>query len=522
MDDNDSATPTTINPNNAGSLAKTMSAQEAPGDSATAVNNTPLQPIISGRRTVQGPATPVHQMGEKTVGENSRNASDPNSDWNQFISTTPPPNAQKSSGMSGRNNPQPLTYATEDRPAAYPQNLLTPTKPDTSSAAVPFAQKLGAANYPDKSSISTLGDTQGTQDIAGRNQSALASSTPPFQSPAGGMDRGDGPTDAQLKSAAFSDQAKAGGYTPISDNTATGVDKGMPITVKTQGALTDYLTPQGTMSFQGGALGVTGRQGGGTVSAPDQGNGGTIADNVAALDRQTAALKSRNDAYNGTGGDSLGGSLGATPAPVDIFARSGDSFGDSQMRAAQYDSLMQQASDQKGMSHGQRAALVQGAQGLLAPGVDAAQMQQQQQMAQNSLYGALRGHQLTADAAIAGHKLQADALRDSREYQADQTNDWRTNQSATQLQMERDKTAQLQVDATNPKNVAQAGDYQASAELKKQQGATVQEIRALSAELGKHAPDSPEAKSIQKRVDALKTGQSRLDAFGALIPPTNG
>lgn len=52
--------------------------------------------------------------------------------------------------------------------------------------------------------------------------------------------------------------------------------------------------PQGTASI----VGPNQRVGGGTVSAPDQGNGGTVEGNVAALNRQIEALRGLREARN--------------------------------------------------------------------------------------------------------------------------------------------------------------------------------------------------------------------------------
>ncbi|GEM_PF-3256427 len=189
---------------------------------------------------------------------------------------------------------------------------------------------------------------------------------------------------------------------------------------------TDYTVfgPKG----QQGTLSVTGpdqRVGGGTVSQPDQGNGGTVEGNVAALNRQYEAVKSRNEAY-GWGGAS-GSALPAAPASVDMWARPGDSFGDSQMRQARYEGLLKDAANQKGLGAKRRAAaMIDAATGLLAPGAATAKLNAEQQQAANSLtgqlaqaraqqeaskYGAdvgLAGHKYTADASLAGARLKAE------------------------------------------------------------------------------------------------------------------
>jgi hypothetical protein len=86
---------------------------------------------------------------------------------------------------------------------------------------------------------------------------------------------------------------------------------------------------------QQGTATVTGpnqRVGGGTLSVLDQGNGGTVEGNVAALNRQLAALQSRNQAYGWGGGN--GGGMPAGPdaqtlaALANPFYQAGQGFGD--------------------------------------------------------------------------------------------------------------------------------------------------------------------------------------------------
>ena len=180
---------------------------------------------------------------------------------------------------------------------------------------------------------------------------------------------------------------------------------------------TDYTVfgPKG----QQGTLSVTGpdqRVGGGTVSQPDQGNGGTVEGNVAALNRQIDALRSLREARNP--GITTGGSaLPAAPAPVDMWARPGDSFGDSQMRQARYEGLLKDAANQTGLGAKQRsAALIDAAAGLLAPGAASAKLAAEQQQAANSLAGQLaqaraqqQASQYGADVELTGQKYVADA-----------------------------------------------------------------------------------------------------------------
>ena len=122
----------------------------------------------------------------------------------------------------------------------------------------------------------------------------------------------------------------------------------------------------------------------------------------------------------------------AAPAPVDVFARPGDSFGDSQMREQQYQGLLDQAAQQRGIGAKRRAAaMIDAATGLLAPGAATAKLGAEQQQSANSLaaqlgqanaqlagarYGAdtaLAGHKYTSDASLAGSRLKA--LQDQQE-----------------------------------------------------------------------------------------------------------
>lgn len=156
------------------------------------------------------------------------------------------------------------------------------------------------------------------------------------------------------------------------------------------------------------------RVGGGTVSVMDQGNGGTIEGNVAALNRQYEALKSRNDAYNGTGGPSLA-TAAAGPAPVDPFARPGDGWGDSEKRYQEYQGLLREASSGKGLTKNQRAAKINAAQGLVAPGLEIAKLSQAGQNSKDSLAAQLAQNQAASqdrryatDATLNGQKLTAE------------------------------------------------------------------------------------------------------------------
>ncbi len=77
----------------------------------------------------------------------------------------------------------------------------------------------------------------------------------------------------------------------------------------------------------------------------------------------------------------------APEAPkVDLFARPGDSFGDSQMREQQHQSLLNQSASTPGITKNQRAAMAGAAQGLLAPGLQQAALQNQAHEQQTGTY----------------------------------------------------------------------------------------------------------------------------------------
>lgn len=135
---------------------------------------------------------------------------------------------------------------------------------------------------------------------------------------------------------------------------------------------TDYRDGQGNVIAS--IAGPNQRVGGGTVSAPDQGNGGTVEGNVAAINRQIEALRSLREARNP--GITTGAVAASAPMPsFSPFDRPGDGRGDREMRQNRYDSMLEEAMTGRGLSRGRRQALLNGAQGLLAPGL--ASMQQQ-------------------------------------------------------------------------------------------------------------------------------------------------
>lgn len=202
---------------------------------------------------------------------------------------------------------------------------------------------------------------------------------------------------------------------------------GDSLMVRTQGGATDYRTPQGSMTFQGGAMGFSGRQGGGTLSVmgnrtPDEQAG--IDQRVANINRQTEALRQFN-VDTGRSATPRSDAAVAPARPVDPFARAGDGFGDSGLRAARYEGLLRDAGSQRGFGGRRRSAAMLGAaEGMLAPGLGAAQLQGQQQASRDSLLGQLTqadAAQAQADqrAQEAGAKLGLEAQKANQAYALD-------------------------------------------------------------------------------------------------------
>lgn len=72
----------------------------------------------------------------------------------------------------------------------------------------------------------------------------------------------------------------------------------------------------------------------------------------------------------------------------DVFSRPGDSFGDSQMREQDYQSLLSQAANVSGFgAKGKRQALIAAAQGMIQPGLAQIEAQSKDYQAELSNYG---------------------------------------------------------------------------------------------------------------------------------------
>lgn len=101
--------------------------------------------------------------------------------------------------------------------------------------------------------------------------------------------------------------------------------------------------------------------GGNRLSVMDQGNGGTVEGNVAAINRQTEALRSLREAQNP--GITTGMNQGAFGDVVSIGTPGGN-FGDEAMRAEKIRGLIGDAATGRGFSRGQRSAMLDSAQAL--------------------------------------------------------------------------------------------------------------------------------------------------------------
>ena len=308
-------------------------------------------------------------------------------------------------------------------------DTITPITPGSSSSAIGDSA-VGATDVP--------GATAPATTPPPATPAAPSPITPPVTPPLGeGQTTGQSsypiqtkpiePTAPQVTRLASLGSTMAEGYKPVESgsnvltqgSTQTGM---MPNPNQAKGepaSVPQYTTNYKALNDKGVAstmtiVGPDKRVGGGTVSVMDQGNGGTIEGNVAALNRQYEALKSRNDAYNGTGGPSLA-TASAGPAPVDPFARPGDGWGDSEKRYQEYQGLLREASSGKGLTKNQRAAKINAAQALAAPGLEIAKLGQAGQNSKDSLAAQLAQNQAASqdrryatDATLNGQKLTAE------------------------------------------------------------------------------------------------------------------
>lgn len=311
-------------------------------------------------------------------------------------------------------------------------DTITPITPGSSSSAI-GGSAVGATNVP--------GATAPATTPPPATPAAPSPITPPVTPPLGeGQTTGQSsypiqtkpiePTAPQVTRLASLGSTMAEGYKPVESgsnvltqgSTQTGM---MPNPNQAKGepaSVPQYTTNYKALNDKGVAstmtiVGPDKRVGGGTVSVMDQGNGGTIEGNVAALNRQTAALTSLREAQNPgiTTGTGAFAPRQESAAPVDPFARPGDGWGDSEKRYQEYQGLLREASSGKGLTKNQRAAKINAAQALAAPGLEIAKLGQAGQNSKDSLAAQLAQNQAASqdrryatDATLNGQKLTAE------------------------------------------------------------------------------------------------------------------
>ena len=211
------------------------------------------------------------------------------------------------------------------------------------------------------------------------------------------------------------------GQTTDANGVISGYNNGASEEFKTRYNVTGPGNATGFAEFTGNRP-----VGGGTVSAPDQGNGGTVEGNVAALNRQTAALTSLREAQNPgiTTGTGAFAPRQETAAPVNPFALPGDRYGDDKLRQAKYEGMLSDAATGRGYTKAQRAAMINSAQGLLAPGLEAMKLQGEQAKSLNDL---AQRQQMTPyqQASLGIEQQKANALQNQQQnaqLQKQQTN----------------------------------------------------------------------------------------------------
>ncbi len=311
-------------------------------------------------------------------------------------------------------------------------DTITPITPGSSSSAI-GGSAVGATDVP--------GATAPATTPPPATPAAPSPITPPVTPPLGeGQTTGQSsypiqtkpiePTAPQVTHLASLGSTMAEGYKPVESgsnvltqgSTQTGM---MPNPNQAKGepaSVPQYTTNYKALNDKGVAstmtiVGPDKRVGGGTVSVMDQGNGGTVEGNVAALNRQTAALTSLREAQNPgiTTGTGAFAPRQESAAPVDPFARPGDGWGDSEKRYQEYQGLLREASSGKGLTKNQRAAKINAAQALAAPGLEIAKLGQAGQNSKDSLAAQLAQNQAASqdrryatDATLNGQKLTAE------------------------------------------------------------------------------------------------------------------
>lgn len=214
---------------------------------------------------------------------------------------------------------------------------------------------------------------------------------------------------AYLRSPAETALRQSGGT--LVDNLPMGVDPGQRVVAQPSrlvgGGIQDGI-PRPTFQTDYGGYGADGRQGsmtitgpdqrrgGGTLSAPDQGNGGTVEGNVAALNRQTEALRSLREAQNpGITTGNAGRAFGDTVS----FGTPGGGYGQEQLDANRALSLRDLPFGQPGDGRKRKDLLNLMELQQRGQQFDAQQRGEQEKVAMQQQAGILRGAQEAQTAA---------------------------------------------------------------------------------------------------------------------------
>lgn len=163
-----------------------------------------------------------------------------------------------------------------------------------------------------------------------------------------------------------------------------------------------YMGPAGT------AVGLSSvAPGRGSLSVADQGNGGTVEGNVAAINRQIAALQDLNQARLD---DPVNGRFSFGQGTKNPFSLPGDSFQDSRARAAQFDQLVKDANSG---TRGERQSAAKGLQSLMGL------MQGNQQQALGLAQVFQNQQENRASALARQQQLRQQAMADAQKYGLD-------------------------------------------------------------------------------------------------------
>lgn len=175
------------------------------------------------------------------------------------------------------------------------------------------------------------------------------------------------------------------------------------------------LYDRGYMGPAGAAVGFSSvAPGNGTLSVADQGNGGTVEGNVAAINRQIAALQDLNQARMD---DPYNGRFSFGEGTRNPFSLPGDSFQDSRGRAAQFAQLMSDATsgtrrEREGASRGLQS-LMNLMQGNQQQSLGLAGIEQRQQA------NAIDSRNQQAQAYAQQQQLQQQSQADAQRYGLD-------------------------------------------------------------------------------------------------------